>query len=531
LSAVLGASDQTRAAFTALGLSANRLKALTPEQQFLAVATALRRIPDPTARAAAAMAVLGKSGTRLLPVIQDLEALRTEARRLGASMTAGQAAAAGALADAWDRVQASIGGLTTAIGSALAPVLLQALQAVTTFLVGLRAWSDRNQGLMVGLLGLGTVLGSVGISLAVVGVTISAVGSGLGVLATLVRGATAAFAVLGGIFSALLTPIAGVIAGLVAVGAVIVTQTSQGRAALSALGQGFATLANDAVAIWSGMADALAAGDLGLAARVAWAFLQLAWERGLSVLGHLWDTALAWWAQAFVTAWFGIQQVFMMVVNALANAWDTLVGSLSARWNTAVGAIAGKLASLLELMGVAEEGLTVSVERQTTQDNEAVQDRRAQRSQAREQGVVGLEAERQAVLQEISDDLAQRLSQRDAGVDQARAELDAALAAARQQRAAVSEGVSGTGASAVASDATAELPDLAALTDQLARMPEALDLATQRLDVTGSFNAAALGQLGVGDSTSERTAKAAEETARNTQKLLRAAEAGQLVFG
>jgi len=533
LSSVLGASDQTRAAFDGLGLSADRLKALTPEQQFLAVATALRRIPDPTARAAAAMAVLGKSGTKLLPVIEDIDALRSEARQLGASMTAGQAAAAGALADAWDRVTATVGGLTTAIGSALAPLLLNVAQVVTTFLVGLREWIDRNQGLVVGLLGLGTVLGGVGLGLVALGVTASAVGTGLGVLASIASGTSAVFVFLGGVLGSLLTPMAAVIAGVVALGAVIVTQTQTGQQALGMLGAGFQTLQDDAVAAWGGIADALAAGDIGLAAKVAWATLKLEWERGTSFLLNFWDAAIAGFAKIFATTWFGIQEVFWTVVNSIADAWDSVISGITKLWNNAVGSIASKLASLLELLGIADQGLTLTVEQQTNSDNQAVDNRRAQRSQTRDQGVAALEADRQSVLQGISQDLTDKLTQRDGGVDKARAELDSALAEARQQRTKVSERVSGKGGvNPPTPDPTAgDLPDLSALTDQLARMPETLDVAAQKLDVTGSFNSAAIGQLGVGDSTSERTAKASEETAKNTQKLLRAADDGQLVFG
>jgi hypothetical protein len=533
LSSVLGASDQTRAAFDGLGLSADRLKALTPEQQFLAVAAALRRIPDPTARAAAAMAVLGKSGTKLLPVIQDLDALRSEARRLGASMTAGQAEAAGALADAWDRVTSTVGGLATAIGSALAPVLLRVAQAVTTFMVGLREWIDRNQGLVVGLLGLGTVLGGVGLGLVALGITASAVGTGLGVLASIASAASAVFVFLGGVLGSLLTPMAAVIAGVVALGVVIVTQTQTGQQALGMLSAGFQTLEGDAVAAWGGIADALAAGDIGLAAKIVWTTLKLEWERGTSFLLNFWDAAIAGFAKIFATTWFGIQEVFWTVVNSIADAWDSVIGGITKLWNNAVGAIASKLASLLELLGMADQGLTLTVEQQTTSDNHAVDDRHAQRSQARDQSVASLEADRQSVLQGITQDLTDKLTERDGGVDKARAELDSALAEARQQRTKVNDRMSGKGeANSPTPDASAtELPDLSALTDQLARMPETLDVAAQKLDVTGSFNSAAIGQLGVGDSAGERTAKASEETAKNTQKLLRAAEDGQQVFG
>lgn len=532
LASVLGASDQTRAAFDALGLSADRLKALTPEQQFLAVAEALRRIPDPTARAAAAMAVFGKSGTRLLPVIQDLESLRSEARRLGASMSAGQAEAAGALADAWDRVTASLGGLTTAIGSALAPALLSIATSVTTFLVGLREWIDRNQGLVTGLALTGAVLVGVGGGLITLGLAASGVAAGFGALASIVSGVTAVFYVLNTALMALISPVGAIIAAVVALGAVLLTQTTTGQAALGMLGDGFTALADDATAAWGGMADALAAGDLGLAAQIAWNFLKLAWERGTSFLLNLWDAAIAGFAQIFASTWYGVQDLFWTVVYGIADAWDWVVSGITKMWNTAVGWISGKLAKLLEMIGLADQGLSLAVEQQTTTKNQAVDDRRTQRSQSRQQDLANLDAERQAVKQGIAQDLADTVISRDAGVEKARAELDASLAQAREERAKVSAKVRTPAAGPDATTpATPELPDLASLMDRLNQAPATVEAAQQKLDVTGSFNAAAIGQLAVGDSAGERTAKASEETARNTQRLLRAVEDNDLVFG
>jgi hypothetical protein len=66
----------------------------------------------------------------------------------------------------------------------------------------------------------------------------------------------------------------------------------------------------------------------------------------------------------------------------------------------------------------------------------------------------------------------------------------------------------------------------------LDQLPGTLTAEAAKLDVTGSFTAAAIGQLGVGDSANERAAKASEETATNTRRILQAIEDGDgLVFG
>lgn len=68
---------------------------------------------------------------------------------------------------------------------------------------------------------------------------------------------------------------------------------------------------------------------------------------------------------------------------------------------------------------------------------------------------------------------------------------------------------------------------------QRARRPEfdleGLDEAEAKTDVKGTFNALAVAGLGA-DSLAERTAKAAEQIAKNTDKLVREAQHGGLVF-
>jgi hypothetical protein len=62
---------------------------------------------------------------------------------------------------------------------------------------------------------------------------------------------------------------------------------------------------------------------------------------------------------------------------------------------------------------------------------------------------------------------------------------------------------------------------------ELDEMP---DKVREKIDLQGTFNALAVRGLGA-ESLSERTAKAAEQTASNTKKLLQEAQLGGLVFG
>jgi hypothetical protein len=522
ITAATNGSDQAATALDRIGLSAEALAGLKPEQQFAAIAAALARIENPTERAATAMGVLGKSGTTLLPMVADLAALRAEARRLGVVMSGGQAKLADDLGDAFDRVKASLQGVANAVGTALAPVLLDLATRVTGFLVGFREWIAQNQGLVVTILTVGAAVAGIGAGLIALGLAVSGVSAGIGALATAASVAGTVIGALGAIIGALFSPIGAVIAGVSALGAVIVTQTTTGQQALGMLSGGFQTLQADAVDAWGGIADALAAGDIGLAAKIVWATLKLEWERGTSFLLNFWDAAVAGFAQIFASAWYGIQTVFWNVVYALADAWDWVVGGITKAWNTAVGWIAGKLAQLLELVGLADKGLDLRIQTETDQKNAGVDQQRQQRTQARDKDLANLAAERDAVKAGISQDLADKVMQRDAGVEQARAELDAALSQAKQERTAVERKVQGPGQQPVQVD----LPDLDALRNSLDQIPATVTAEAQKLDVAGSFSGAAIGQLGVGDTTTERTAKAAEETAKNTQRIARALEDG-----
>jgi hypothetical protein len=400
---------------------------------------------------------------------------------------------------------------------------------VTGFLIGVREWIAANQGLAVTVLGIGAVVAGVGGALIALGVAVPGVGAGIGALASIV---TVTGTVLGGfatVLGSLLTPIGAVVAGVIMLGGVVATQTTRGRQALGQLGIGFDTLRADAVDAWTGIADALAAGNISLAAQVVWATLKLEWQRGTAFLLNVWDAGVAGFAELFVAAWYGIQDVFWNVVDGIADAWDWVIGGITRMWNQAVGAIAGKLAELLDLVGLADEGLRLQVEEETRRTILSDDARRSERMQARVQADAGRDQERRAILAGIDADLVDKVQGRDAGVDRARADLTAALAEARRSRTAVDRRVQGPGESPMSSGA---LPDLEALRSALDGLPAAVSAEAAKLDITGSFTASAVGQLGVGDSATERAAKASEETAANTRRILQAIEDGDgLVFG
>lgn len=118
-----GESGKTEA-FTKLGLNFQELQAMAPEQQFQAIQQAIAALPTPAERAAAAVAIFGKSGVELLPLMsQNLAEIEERMRRLGAIVSADQVEAIGSMNDALDMVKATLDGIVGQVIGNLAPVV------------------------------------------------------------------------------------------------------------------------------------------------------------------------------------------------------------------------------------------------------------------------------------------------------------------------------------------------------------------------------------------------------------------------
>lgn len=119
-------SKAATAVLARLGLTLGEIQRLSPDRQFQIIADRIHVIPSAAGRAATAMAIFGKSGTSLLPMIENLSELRAEAHQLGLVLSDEQVAAADALGDAMDKAKAAVGGVVLQIGAAMAPAITTA---------------------------------------------------------------------------------------------------------------------------------------------------------------------------------------------------------------------------------------------------------------------------------------------------------------------------------------------------------------------------------------------------------------------
>lgn len=125
-------SKQARAAFDRLGLSVDDLQGLSSSERFDAIARSIAGIPNESERAAAAIAIFGKSGASLLPLfaggVDAIAEARAEAERFGLNLTNMQGTNVEAMSDAFTRAQQAIAGVVGQIVAYLSP----AVEAVTT---------------------------------------------------------------------------------------------------------------------------------------------------------------------------------------------------------------------------------------------------------------------------------------------------------------------------------------------------------------------------------------------------------------
>ena len=111
-------------AFTKLGLDFEQLRAMSPEEQFKAVQAAIAALPTEAERAAAAVAIFGRSGVELLPLMnQNLAEIEERMKRLGAVVGADQVEAIGSMNDALDMTKAMFDGIIGNVVGNLAPIV------------------------------------------------------------------------------------------------------------------------------------------------------------------------------------------------------------------------------------------------------------------------------------------------------------------------------------------------------------------------------------------------------------------------
>jgi hypothetical protein len=542
-----GGSATAFEAFQRLGISVASLSSLSPEAQFKLIADRLSKIENPTLKAAMAMEIFGRSGTRLLPLIENgtagIEALQEQARQLGLTISTEDAQAAEVFGDTLDDLWKVLKSTAFTIGSVLAPTLIMAAKAVTRVVVIVTDWVRQNKELVVWVFKIALAAVAAGAALIGLGTAITGTGAALGMIASIITGIGAAIATFGPVLASILSPIGLVIAGVLALAGYLLYVTGVGEQALKWLASRFMDLKNDALAAFQGISDALAAGDIGLAAKVLWLTLKMEWQKGIHWLQEKWigfkEFFLSVWTEAvfglsriMTNAWAGLQSFWTETVAAMSTAWAVFSSGAVSSWKGAQNFIAR---GIVQLMGLLDD--SIDVEGTLAVLNEDFQREQQSRQRDTAQRLRGIETNRQQRQNEIEQQRTGTLS----GLEQDRQRANAdrkrrmdselrdsedALAAARREW---EEALAEAANKRIESDSRPGPERIKRSELDFSGLGELIDTTQRKIDVVGTFNPLAAANLG-SDSLGERTAKASEQIATNTRRLVQEAQHGGLVF-
>lgn len=315
-----------------LGLSAESLKGLGPDELFAKLAKAVGGVPDPTLRGALAMKVFGKAGTELSEVFSNFDEMTGQAEKLGLVMSKQDADAADELGDVLDQLKSSARAVFNLIGAVIAPHLTEMAQRVLAVIMSVRKWIDENRELV------GTILRTVGI--------VTAIGAAIGVAAGLIFGMGAAFAavssILGGvaagfgmlvsIVGAILSPIGLLIAAVIGLGGYFLYASGLAGQAFDDVRSNLGSLVGEAKGAFGAISNALAGGDIRAAAAVLWTFLKLQWVKGTAALRGYWSEFTGFFIEVWQSAVYGLAGILTDAWDGVQSLWTNFITGLLAGW-------------------------------------------------------------------------------------------------------------------------------------------------------------------------------------------------------
>jgi hypothetical protein len=525
-------------ALSDLGLTYKDLEGLSPEEQFKLLADRISQIKDPTKKAAIAMSLFGRTGTNLLPMFEQgaagINALQEEARKLGLTMRSEDAKAAEDFTDAMDRLWKVVKMTTFHIGAALAPALETITNVMTTIAVKINDWITKNQQVIVTIGKVILAVIAVGAALVVLGTLISGLGLAFGKLSMMITGVGSVLKMLGAAFTFLVSPIGLVITAVAALGAYLVTSTDIAGKAVDWLGQKFSVLKDDAVSAYQGIADAMAAGDMALAAKILWLTLKMEWTRGVNVLEKAWLNFRNFFIRigydafygmigAAQTVWHGLEVGWIETTAFFARTWQGFVAFFARTWENIK---AGAQKAWNWIKSLFDDSFDLQTENKLVEDQRqqaiaSIEDekqrklaerdakRQSQRDQAARMHDATLEEigrQHAEKYKALDDEYDVRMAENTKDLEAARKEWKESLGRAKDKRAEKELAKPEAESFKHAMDASLDVGNV-------------LNEASRKMSVTGTFNATVAWGLGTG-SAADRTAKASEETARNTKRLL-----------
>jgi len=492
----------------------------------------------------------------VIPALKNIESFREDVaamRTAGGSTETAYRKMTATLMHSFNQLKQSALVAFSVIGEALAGPLSRAAKTIREYAGYITNLIQRNKGLVVAAAKVVAVIAAIGGVLVVVGAAGGALAVVFGGIASIISGVGTVVGILGAAIGALLTPMGLVITAAVALAGYLIYASGAGAKALSWLGKRFEALRDVALSAWQGISDALAAGDIALAARVLWLTLRVQWQKGIAWLKEKWlsfkDFFVSVGTDAFyglvtvmANTWADLERLWVEATSFLSRSWTSFTSTVMDAWEAAVGFVAKQL---LKLQGKFDKSLDVELATKFVEEDtrKARADIEAKRKQqlaetegTRTRRLTLIEKQRAGTLTEIDREAkaAHERRRKEYATELARSEE--ALAKARKEwREAIDQAA---GKRAAKEKEKGEEPEplsgvgktIADLKARLGNVSQNVQTAVNRtVEVRGSFNAEAVRAL-VAGGMEDRIAKATEDTATNTKRLVEKAEEG-LAFG
>lgn len=365
-----GLATQTES-FDVLGLTFEDLAGLAPEEQFKLIAERLSQVEDASKRAAIAQQIFGRSGTQLIPLFEDgaagIEALQEQARELGLTISTDTAKSAAALVDAFNIVRKVLRATAISIGSALAPMLIRASETMTEIAKTVSDWASQNRELVVTIAKVGAGVVAAGAAIIGFGFATKVASIALGGYAFAAKAAAVAMGAFKVATAALVSPIGLAVVAVGAATAAFLAFTKTGNRIVEFVGSRIRSLLGVVQETMDGIRDALAGGDLALAARVLWAGIKAAFLEGIQPIQAAWLRFRQAFEKVAIEAFHGVEVAWIQTQAFFEKNFPGLTETAAKFWAefTSVGGRAmARLRNFasdvfLEIMGFFDEDLDV----------------------------------------------------------------------------------------------------------------------------------------------------------------------------
>ncbi len=376
LGQALEGSDEAKDKFRDIKLSLSDLKDQSPDQQFELIADRLNDITDPAKKAAHAVAIFGKGGKALLPMMEGgaegIRKVREEAKRFGLQVKTSDAEAAEKFGDRLDTLWMQVKAVGANIGFALIPEVDGLTGRIQDVIGSVIHWIDANREMVVWAAKLAGGVALAGVAIIAVGAVIAGLGSICGMAAGALSAVGTVVGVAASAFAFILSPIGLLLAALVGGAFAWAKFTASGQAAVSGLVGTFSELFKTAKDTIGGIVKVLGSGDLAGAGAIALAGLRVVFLQGLDAIASAFGGtfgemianvggallngdltgAMTALASGLSSIWAGfvegIVAVFTQSINTIVGLWESATKKISGFVidNASKGGFLGKLAFL-----------------------------------------------------------------------------------------------------------------------------------------------------------------------------------------